>query len=283
MLLAGRRTDLFLPGCAIEVFVDGEARLLRGTVPELLRSVGQGALGGMDVSLLTEVARNALLHRSWSVEAPVRIELIGERLIVKSPGGLKSGAPQHMACPNPLLVHFAVALGITPGTGRGLRDVAAKLERMRRPAFSLIERQGEVWFVADVLRPTLQRPRSAPLQRPPELLPSSVVEVSRPAQSSDLVPPLPTQLSLIEPEIQQAPQAPTAVPALLPRDPDDRAVAVLATLRARGHATTREVAELLGCSRPVVGKVLTALVAEGKVRPTVTAGRSPFQSYALVA
>ena len=69
---------------------------------------------------------------------------------------------------------------------------------------------------------------------------------------------------------------------LLPRDPDDRADAVLATLRARGRATIREIAGALGCSRPVVGKVLTALIGDGRVRATQGAGRSPFQSYEVV-
>lgn len=57
---------------------------------------------------------------------------------------------------------------------------------------------------------------------------------------------------------------------------------MLATLRTHGRATTREIARALGCSRPVVGKVLTALVVDGRVRATQGAGRSPFQSYEVV-
>jgi hypothetical protein len=55
--------------------------------------------------------------------------------------------------------------------------------------------------------------------------------------------------------------------------------AALAALHARQRTTTRELAAALACSQLVNGEVITALVAQGRVRPTVTLGRSPFQAY----
>lgn len=77
------------------------------------------------------------------------------------------------------------------------------------------------------------------------------------------------------------PETAPAIPSLLPRDPDRRADAVLSILRARGRATTREIADALGCSRPVIGKVLTALVADERVTKVSASPRSPFQAYEL--
>jgi hypothetical protein len=303
MLVAGRRPELFVPGCAIELELDGEWCHLRGTVPELVRRFGEGMVAGVDADLLAEVMLNALLHRDWSVEAPVRVGLTGERLVVTSPGTLAAGAPRRAVHPNPLLVHFAEALGLTSGAGRGMRDLARRLEAMRRRPFSLVERQGEVWFVADVRRARERRAATGTRALTPEPAPVAslaLIPATSPAQIPAHSPePVPTVSPFAKP-LTQAPAAtepssppvstppapvaslPPAIPALLPRDPDDRAAAVLATLRAQGQATTRELAAALGCSRPVVGKVLTALVAEGRVRPTVSAGRSPFQSYEVV-
>jgi predicted HTH transcriptional regulator len=315
MLVAGRRPELFVPGCAVELEVDGEGRELRGTVPELVRRVGEGLVAGVDADLLAEVVLNALLHRDWSVDAPIRVGLTGERLVVTSPGPLAAGAPRRAVHPNPLLAHFAEALGLTGSDGRGLRDVARRLEAMRRRPFSLVERHGEVWFVADVRRARECRPATAMAtatraltpeptrvaslalipatskERAPATVPEPIPATSpeSPTATSPLpAPPAVTHSAAAPPSrpvsSSAAPvaSAPPAIPALLPRDPDDRSAAVLAALRAQGHATTRELAAALGCSRPVVGKVLTALVAEGRVHPTVSAGRSPFQSYEVV-
>jgi predicted HTH transcriptional regulator len=298
MLVAGLRPELFVPGCAVELEVDGEGRELRGTVPELVRRFGEGLVACVDADLLAEVVLNALLHRDWSVEVPVRVGLSGERLVVTSPGALPTGAPRRAVHPNPLLLHFAEALGLTSGAGRGLRDVARRLEAIRRRPFSLVERQGEVWFVADVRRARERRaaprnPEPAQVTSPPLVTASSATTPAPspepvPATSLAIAPPAPTPPPT-ESSYRPAPapaaavaSPPAAIPVLLPRDPDDRAAAVLAALRAQGQATTRELAAALGCSRPVVGKVLTALVAEGRVRPTVSAGRSPFQSYEVV-
>lgn len=292
MLVAGLRPELFVPGCAVVLALDGRAHHLRGTLPELVRRVVRGCDGVVDANVLAHVVLNALLHRDWSGDAPVRVKLTRERLIATSPGSLAVGAPQRAVHPNPLLVHFVTALGLTGATGHGLRDVARRLERMQRQPYSFFERQGEVWFVADhaqarehpVLAPSAAPSggRALPEPRHPDIV--AARKEAPPPPPPKNVPRLaldmrPQESDMAGSELERAPQA--VIPTLLPRDPDDRAEAVLAALRARGQATTRELAKLLGCSRPVVGKVLTALVAEDKVRPTVTAGRSPFQSYEL--
>jgi len=161
MLVAGRRPELFVAGCSVELHVDGTVSELDGAVPEVVRRFGEGVVPGVEPDLLAEVVLNALLHRNWAIEAPVRVALAGERLVVISPGAIVAGAPPRAAHPNPLLVHFATALGLATGTGRGLRDVARRLARIRQRPLPLVERPGEVWFVADVRRPS-------PSRRPPK-------------------------------------------------------------------------------------------------------------------
>ena len=266
MVLAGRRPELFLPACAVVGEVDGGPFEVVGTVPEMLRTLGRGPLRPFDGRVLRESVLNALLHRDWTVDAPVEIRAVGERVEVANPGEVSRPGP-----PNPLLMRLAVVLGLTAGHREGLGAISARLARQGRRDFSLVARDGVVRFVAEVRR---RQPREAPpvpliSPAPPPVPAAPELPCPEPA------PPAPV-------EVPPAPPAPAPVPSLLPRDPDDRADAVLRVLRHRGRATTREIAEALGCSRPVIGKVLTVLVAEGRVRTTVEPERSPFQAYEAV-
>ncbi len=269
MVLAGTRPDLFLPGCALEAEVDGEAFTLRGTLPDILRGLDRPARP-LDQRIVREAVANAFLHRDWSSPEPVELGARDCRVEVCNPGRLARSTP------NPLLVHLAGALGLVPAEGKGLAGVAARLRRLGLPPHSLFERDGVVRFVVDLPR-RRQRPPATPRHLPPP--PPMPVPPALPAQPSEPDPPP----APVEPPAAPVPDPPppVVVPSLMPRDPDHRADAVLAVLRARGQATTREVAGALGCSRPVIGKVLTALVAEGRVRYVAAFGNSPFQAYAV--
>ena len=282
LLIAGRRPELFLPGCALVGTVDGEPFALHGTVPALTRSVARHALGDADPDLLAEVVLNALMHRDWPSEEPVRLSLEGERLEVSAPARLANGAPRRPAHANPLLVHLACALGLAHGAGRGLQDVARRLARQHKPPFSLVERLGRVVFMADVDRPAQRgarrpRPTTRHLPPPPEVRLPATSWTAEPPAAPPASPP-PDHPPALAPPGPTAPP-PAAVPSLLPRQPDDRAKALLAVLRTHGEATTRDLATALGCSRPVIGKALAVLVEQGRVRRLATSERSPFQRY----
>ncbi len=253
MVLAGRRPELFVPGCRVVAEVDGERFEIQGPALDLLRALDRGPARWLDGRVVREAVVNALLHRDWAREEPIRLLCKGERVEVVNPGSAEETRP------NPLLHRLATLHRLTRGQGDGLDRVRARLAKQGRPSFSLVSREGWVRFVAEVER---QLPREAPTVEVPVRVREPVVVVA--------------------PEPKPVGEPTPVVPALLPRDLDDRADAVLQVLRLRGRATTREVAEVLGCSRPVVGKVLTALVAEGRVRGTVEAGRSPFQAYEVV-
>ncbi|MCK6502708.1 hypothetical protein L6R53_04810 [Myxococcota bacterium] len=260
MVALGRRPDVFLPGCVVAGHVDGEPVDARGPLPALLARLDRDLPADLDRAVVLELVLNALVHRAWSDPAPVRLTVCRTRLELVEPGHLAPDAPAHRQPPNPRLLALAADLDLTRGDGRGLGEVTRRLARAGLPRPTLRAHGGEVRVVVDLAR----RAPAPPTSRHPPPVPA--------APAAEPTPPTP---ATIEP-----PSAPAAaVPALLPRAPTDRADAVLTALRARGRATTRELAATLGCSRPVVGKVLTALVAAGKVRPTAADGHSPFQAY----
>ena len=284
MVLAGNRPDLFVPGCSLRGEVDGEAFALTGTVPDVLRSIAGSPTAVLDPRIVLEVVRNAFLHRDWSATGPVVLHVRGDRVEVRNPGRLGR------ARPNPLLVHLAAELELTQGRGRGLAAIADWLGRMGLPAYTLFERRGEVCFVVDLprRRGTATPPPPQPVQGPPLPQPVQASPPPQPVQpvqpSAQAVAP-PAWVAPAPPPPAPPPPAPpppAPVPALLPRDPVRRADALLATLRARGRATARDLAAIMGCSRPVIGKVLTALVGAGRVRAIVRAPNSPFQEYEVI-
>ena len=289
MVALGRRPELFLPGCAVIGAVDGQAIDVRGPLPRQLRTLDRTVDTIVDRAVLLEAVLNALLHRDWDdATTPARVAVDGERVDVVQPGRLAGGAPARPCHRNPKLVEFAVALGLTRGDGTGLADVTRRLTQARRSPPSLVGRDGAVRFVAEVPR---ARRATAPTPRHLPPVPAARVESAHrvvPLTMPATVPAPTAPTARVAPPSQPAPVPPPIAlqhvfPALLPRDPDDRTTAVLAALRARGRASTREIAATLGCSRPVIGKVLTALVSEGRVRPTEADGHSPFQAYEVVA
>ncbi len=284
------RPDVFVPGCAVEGTVDGEPVDARGPLPRLLRAVDRALDAPLLRAVVLEGVLNAKLHRDWrDRDTPVQLTVVGERVEIVHPGRLAEGAPGRPRHRNPKLVELAVDLGLTHGTGRGLADVGASVVDARRSPPTLTARDGVVRFVAEVpreraqvaARPTLPGPRNlppVPAARPrvPSVAPAPA---PTPEEAAHLPPA--AAPTMVTPPAEPAATSPVAVPSLLPRDPDDRSAAVLAALHARRRATTRELAAALGCSRPVIGKVITALVAEGRVRPTVAEGHSPFQAYEI--
>ncbi len=201
----------------------------------------------------------------------------GTRVDLSDPGRVRLGAPGTRRWPNPLLADFARRLRLVRGAGKGLEQAGRRLVAAGMPRWSLVERDGWVHFVCELPEPAPRTTRNLP--RPPQ--------GPAPARQSAPVRPSPAATAPTVPVAEASPPAPPVittpapapVPMLLPREPDDRADAVLGVLRSAGAATARQVAEALGCSRPVVGKVLTVLVAEGRVRPTSASSRSPFQAY----
>ena len=52
--------------------------------------------------------------------------------------------------------------------------------------------------------------------------------------------------------------------------------------RTLGDVTADWLGTALGCSRPVVGRLIATLVADGRVR-ALAEGRSPFQAYEIAS
>lgn len=276
LVLFGRRPDLFLPGCRLDATVDGERFMLRGTLLEVGRALDRSPAGTLDPFVVHEALNNAFLHRDWSEEgarSPIVLTVEGSRVDMSDPGRVLLGAPRTRQWPNPLLADFARRLRLVRGAGTGLARVGRRLEAAGVPRWSLVDRDGWVHFVCDLPEPRSRTTRDLP-RHPQAATPARLIVPLRPPS-----PPAPPAASRPPPppKAVTTPEPPP-IPMLLPREPDDRADAVLGVLRA-GATTARQIAEALGCSRPVVGKVLTVLVAEGRVRPTSASSRSPFQAY----
>lgn len=279
LVVAGLRPDLHLSGCALELTAEGTTRMLRGPLSVLLRDLDRALPNPKVAAIVLEAGLNALLHRDWSDPAPVRLDLSDDRLVVAAPGRLHPRARREPHHPNALLVRFAVALGLARGDGHGLRDVAQRLSRAGCPPFSLIERDGAVTLVADL--PRAARPHSLPQSpRNPPRTPRTVM------RSPSSVAPVPADVPAGPPQdLPQVPAPPMVVASAVAQaspSPATREAAVLALLHDLGPLTTRQLADALGCSRPVVGKVLTALVRSGAVVREVASARSPFQRYRAV-
>lgn len=279
LVMFGRRPDLFLPGCRLDATVGGERFTLRGTLMEVGRALDRSPAGTLDPLVVHEALNNAFLHRDWSEEgarSPIVLTIEGLRVDLSDPGRVLLGAPKTPRWPNPLLADFARRLRLVRGTGKGLERVGQRLAAAGMPTWSLVERDGWVHFVCELPEPAPRTTRNLP-RHPQGSTPARQIAPTRPAVApappAAIHPPPP-------PQAVTAPMPPP-VPMLLPREPDGRADAVLGVLRGAGAATARQIAEALGCSRPVVGKVLTALVAEGRVRATSASSRSPFQAYEI--
>jgi len=161
VLLFGKRPTHFLPGAYVQYLRIGGERLadpvkvsreLHGNLIGLVRSLGSlldGILEARPIrvstlrdetawdypgSALREFLLNALCHRSYESNAPVRFHSFASRIEIKSPGGLYGLAspenfPRETDYRNPILAEALRTLGLVNRFGRGVLDAQAALDR----------------------------------------------------------------------------------------------------------------------------------------------------------
>lgn len=90
-------------------------------------------------SALKQLARNAVMHRSYKVNAPVRIYWFDDRIDIESPGGLYGGTTWAdieegvTAYRNPLVAEMMYHLGFVQQFGVGIQIAKAALRDNGNP------------------------------------------------------------------------------------------------------------------------------------------------------
>lgn len=177
LLAFARSPGEWLPGARVHYRrIDGERntdatshrRVLTGRLSEVLREL-EGLLelavtseppdAGVErgfrrpdypIEALRQLARNALMHRSYETNAPVRVCSYRDRVEFHSPGGLYGGVAEdrfgrdQTAYRNPLVAEIMTRLGFAKRYGIGIPIVCRELERNGNPAPEFRFRPGGV-------------------------------------------------------------------------------------------------------------------------------------------
>ena len=96
---------------------------------------------------LREAVANALVHRTWDVEAPIKVSMHPDRIEVASPGGLPSGISEReylrgqvSILRNPILGNVFFRLGLIERFGTGVMRINdAYANSGRKPRFEVFE------------------------------------------------------------------------------------------------------------------------------------------------
>ncbi len=112
----------------------------------------------MPLEMLREALVNALVHRDYSLAAPIRILMFNDRLEVHSPGGLPNSvtlenirAGIHVER-NPIILSLMAKLGLMTRLGTGILRIFRLAEETNLPTPELVESDSE--FVITLYRST---------------------------------------------------------------------------------------------------------------------------------
>jgi ATP-dependent DNA helicase RecG len=112
----------------------------------------------MPLEMLREALVNALVHRDYSLSAPIRVLMFNDRLEVHSPGGLPNSvtlenirAGIHVER-NPIILSLMAKLGLMTRLGTGILRIFRLAEETNLPTPELVESDSE--FVMTLYRST---------------------------------------------------------------------------------------------------------------------------------
>jgi ATP-dependent DNA helicase RecG len=113
----------------------------------------------MPLEMLREALVNALVHRDYSLSAPIRVLMFDDRLEVHSPGGLPNSvtvenirAGIHVER-NPIILSLMAKLGLMTRLGTGILRILRLASEANLPAPDLVENETE--FVVTLYRESM--------------------------------------------------------------------------------------------------------------------------------
>lgn len=126
-------------------------------IPHKIKDFTPEAKPELPEAALREVVVNALVHRDYTIHAPVRVFILDDRVEVRSPGTLPNTVTIHMVqygmahvLRNPLLYTFFYRAGFVTDTGNGLRRAIQLIKDHTGKEPVLLEEEAE--FVVKIFR-----------------------------------------------------------------------------------------------------------------------------------
>lgn len=192
---------------------------------------------------LREAFLNALMHRDYSVDAPIDIWVLKDRIVVTNPGGPKRVAQLDdmllgLSSPRyPRIAQMFERLGLATGAGVGLTRIRLAYQgRTVQPQFKASSHAFQVTLPNDRAVAKAETTESTPTPEPQATLP-----------------------------MPQVPEAPVHHPESLTMD-DIKMREILALLDQQETITRREVDEALGVSQSTASNVIRRMLELGLLR-----------------
>lgn len=319
MNAAARDGVSFRPTVAgVLAFHPEPSRVIPGAIIVADAQTGAGFAGAMAVAIhaaahwasghgfpqhaVTEMLRNAWVHRDWSPELrsqPIHLLVGRRRLDVVSPGKLGEGDGP----PNPVLHELCRRAGLIGGMGTGLDDLWADLAEDGRCQFEIgtfgpnvrarITLSGAPGVAAAVVSRGQPPPRSAAgaNSRQSRAMGATVASPAwRPTGDRERAPARPPTGRATPParptnapskaELRHVSKpAPSTVKHRATAPLNARDQELMAFVAGQREVTCRQIQDDLGWTRSTARDALARLVASGHLRRTSADPRSPTQAY----
>lgn len=229
--------------------------------PSANESLFLSAADTVPAAALREAFLNALMHRDYSVDAPIDIWVLQDRIVVTSPGGPKRGAQLDdmllgLSSPRyPRVAQMFERLGLATGAGVGLNRIRLAYQgRQVRPEFKATSHAFQVILPNDHAAPKT------------DAKPVATNQVEKP-----LVKPLVVNVPVSQPEPQTSLPMPSTQEPLVHHPEsmtmeDIKMREILALLDTRETITRREVDEALGVSQSTASNVIRRMLELGLLR-----------------
>ena len=149
----GESINIFLERVTIEkesvlkAYYDSVEVFKRYYVYEVIKGFKRETIEKIPESAFREAIVNALIHRDWSVDAFIRIEMYDDKIIIVSPGGLPYGLSERdylngniSQLRNPIIANIFYRLKLVEKFGTGIRKIKKLYDNFtNKPLFQITE------------------------------------------------------------------------------------------------------------------------------------------------
>ena len=149
----GESINIFLERVTIEkesvlkAYYDSVEVFKRYYVYEVIKGFKRETIEKIPESAFREAIVNALIHRDWSVDAFIRIEMYDDKIVIVSPGGLPYGLSERdylngniSQLRNPIIANIFYRLKLVEKFGTGIRKIKKLYDNFtNKPLFQITE------------------------------------------------------------------------------------------------------------------------------------------------